>query len=133
MPSQGEEKLSEIRSKLDDISETCSKIDKELALQKAAFDAHLAQDERMYEEFKKMNAILADNTESLKEHMRRTSMLEEVILNINSRLGPIEVEHIQKQAVSAYVNSMLKFIGKAAGAVTAVIGLWMLLKPYLIK
>lgn len=133
MSSDDGENLSQIRSKLDDISDTCSKIDKELALQKAAFDAHLAQDERMYEEFKRMNNILAENTDSLKEHMRRTSMLEEVILNINGRLGPIEVEHIQKQAVSAYVNSMLRFIGKAAGAMTALFGLWMLLKPYLIR
>lgn len=127
---QDDKKLNYIQSKLDDVAETCSKIDKELALQKAAFDAHLQQDERMYEEFKKMNKVLRENTDSLKEHMHRTELLEDALIKMDTRLAPIEVEHIQKQAVSEFIHKKAKTIGKIAGAITAIIGLWMLIKPF---
>ena len=61
--------LTKISEKLDDVVTSIYKVDKEVALQKSAFDEHIKQDEKMYEEFKRMNDILQQNTQSLKEHM----------------------------------------------------------------
>lgn len=133
MSDNNENKLDYVVSKLDAVADTCSKIDKDLALHKAIFDAHLKQDERMYEEFKRMNDILADNTQSLKEHMHRTSLLEEAVIKMDQRLGPIEVEHIEKQAVANYATHKLKLIGTLGGVITALAGVWMLIKNNIIN
>lgn len=132
MSVDSNDKLDYVATKLDTVADTCAKIDKDLTLHKAIFDAHLKQDERMYEEFKRMNDILADNTESLKEHMHRTSLLEKAVVNMDRRLSPIEIEHIEKRAVSKYAANKLRLIGRFAGAVTALAGIWMLLKNYII-
>jgi hypothetical protein len=126
-------KLDYVVSRLDAVVDACNKIDKDLTEHKAVFDAHLAQDERMYQEFKRMNDILAENTESLKEHMRRTTLLEKAILNMENRLNPIEIEFIEKNAVSKYVSSKVVIIAKIAGAMTALGSLWMLIKNHTIN
>ena len=69
-----EQKLGYIQDKVDEVSSTVHKIDKDLAIHKSTFDDHLKQDERMYEEFKRMNDILQQNTESLKEHMHKIDL-----------------------------------------------------------
>jgi DNA repair exonuclease SbcCD ATPase subunit len=132
MADNEDNKLNYIQSKLDTVADTCSNIDKELAIHKAAFEAHLEQDQKMYEEFKKMNEILRENTDSLKEHMHRTELLENAIVKMDQRLSPIEIEHIQKDAINKFISKKATLIAKIAGAVTAVIGVFMLLKPYIV-
>lgn len=65
--------------KIEQIAETVCKIDKDVALQKAALEAHTAQDEKMYEELRRMNDILQSNTESLKLHMQNNQLLKDMI------------------------------------------------------
>lgn len=122
-------KLDYIQQKVDSVSETISNIDKEVALQKAAFEAHTKQDEDMYGELKRMNDILQQNTESLKEHMHRSDLLEELVMKMDKRLSPIEVEYIQKNAVRDWIFSKAKFYGKIATAIVAIAGLWVYVKP----
>lgn len=122
-------KIDYIQGRVDTVAETVSNIDKEMALQKAAFDAHLKQDERMYDEFRRMNDILQQNTDSLKEHMHQTLLLKDVVMKMDARLSPIEIEHIQKKAVKEWVIDRAKLVAKVATAVSAMGGIiWSVLK-----
>jgi DNA repair exonuclease SbcCD ATPase subunit len=121
--------LNKIDEKIDNVSDSIHKIDKEVALQKAAFDEHIKQDEKMYEEFKRMNDILQQNTDSLKEHMHRTDLLETMITRMDQRLSPIELERIEDEAVKKYRNSKLKKYGKVLGAIATAIGILAAVKP----
>lgn len=125
--------LNKIDEKLDEVSDSIHKVDKEQSLQKAAFDAHQKQDEHMYEELKRMNDILQQNTESLKQHMAQTQLLKDTVLKIDARLAPIEVERIEAEAVRNYRNEKLKKYGKILGIVAAAVGTLAALQPFLLK
>lgn len=118
-----EQKMSYIQEKLDDVASTVHKIDKEVALQKAAFEDHQKQDEGMYEELKRMNNILQENTESLREHMHRTELLEKVVKTIDDRLSPFEQEKLKKEAVDHYRKEKLVQIGKWLGLIATIVGI----------
>ena len=114
--------LSKIQDKLDEVSDVSHKIDKEVALQKAAFEDHTKQDEHMYEELKRMNNILQENTLSLKEHMQQTQLLKDTVLKIDARLAPIELERIEEEAVRKYRNEKLMKYGKIFAVIAAIAG-----------
>ena len=125
-----DETLVKIETKIDDVSDMVHKIDKEVALQKATFEDHTKQDEKMYEELKRMNDILSINTESLKEHMQRTEinekqliLMEELISKIDSRLSPIEQERIEAEAIRKYRNETLIKLGKILGAAATIVAI----------
>lgn len=124
-----DKKIDYIQSKVDSVSELVINIDKDMAIQKAALEAHTKQDEKMYDEFRRMNDILQENTLSLKEHMGRTAILEEIAKKMDDRLNNVEVDRIQKAAVRDWVMSRLKFIAKLGAAGAAVSGAWVYLKP----
>ena len=133
MPKNMDDMLNKIDEKLDEVSDSIHKVDKEVALQKAAFEAHTAQDEQMYEELKRMNDILQQNTESLKQHMAQTQLLKDTVLKIDARLAPIEVERIEAEAVKKYRNEKLKKYGKVLGLIATAIGILAAAKPLLLK
>lgn len=125
--------FSKIDEKLDEVVNSIHKVDKELAIQKSVFDAHTKQDEHMYEELKRMNDTLSQNTASLQEHMQQTQLLKETVLKIDARLAPIEVERIKEEAVRKYRNQKLKKYGKIIGVVATAIGILAATKPLLLK
>lgn len=125
--------LNKIDTKLDDVSDSVHKIDKEVALQKAAFEDHLKNAENRYDELKRMNDILQINTESLKEHMHRTELLEELVSRMDARLSPIEHAKIAEEAVQKYRTDKLKKYGKILGIVATAIGVLAAVKPFLLK
>lgn len=124
-------KLDYIQERIDSVSEAVAKIDKDTAIQRCALESHTKQDEQMYDELKRMNDILQQNTDSLKLHMQNNILLKDMLNNMNKRLEPIEVEYIQRAAVRNWVVSRVKFIGKVAGAAVAMAGLWVYVKPLL--
>jgi chromosome segregation ATPase len=124
-------KIDQIQSKVDQVAETLNKIDKDVALQQAALEAHTKQDEKMYEEFKRMNDVLQENTESLKVHIQNNMLLKDMIQKMDDRLSPIELEHIQKTAVREWVLRTSKLIAKVGGAIGVVAAGVMWLKPIL--
>ena len=133
MAKNSEDMLDKIDEKIDGVIDACHKIDKDAALAKAAFDAHLLQDEKMYEEFKRMNDILQQNTNSLKEHMAQTQLLKDTVLKIDARLAPFEIERIEDEAVKKYRNAKLKKYGKVLGVIATAIGVLAALRPLLLK
>lgn len=125
-----DQKMNYIQEKIDEISETAYKIDKDVALHKLAFDEHIRQDEKMYEEFRRMNDILQINTESLREHMHRTevaeqqlAILEDLTKSIDSRLMPIEIERVEKEAISRYRGELLVKTAKIIGIVSTMVAI----------
>jgi len=135
MAKDTDDKVSWIKEKVEEVAETIHKIDKEVSLQKAAFDDHLEQDERMFQEFRRMNDILQQNTDSLKEHMHRTDMLEGLITRMDERFSPIEMKHTKDMVIAEYraerkqkIAKWLVFIAKVAGGITAVITIVMTIK-----
>jgi len=118
--------------KIDQIIEVIAKIDKEVALQKAALEDHTDKDEKMYEELKRMNDILQKNTESLKEHMQNNMILKDMLGALNRRLEPIELEYIQKKAVRQWLLDTSKFLIKVGTAAGIIIGVYMYGLPFLV-
>lgn len=131
MAKSTDKQLEEINSKLDSVNGTVVKIDKEQAVQKAAFDSHTQQDEKMYDELKSYNSILRENTESLKVHVHRTNLLEDVVKAMDSRLAPIEIDRIQKAAVQEWVMGKAKMIGKITAALLGLDAVWKWVVPWL--
>lgn len=121
--------MSEI--KIDQIVDAVAKIDKEVALQKAALENHTKQDEQMYEQLRRMNDILQQNTDSLKEHMGNNALLKDMIVKMDQRLSPIEKERVEKAAVKEYATARLVLLLKVATAVGFVAGAWEWLWPSL--
>lgn len=118
--------LDEIRSVEDtmrDLSSKVSEVDKTLAEYKVSLDHHIAADEKMYDELKRMNDILSVNTESLRTHMRRTELLEQATLKLDSRLSDIEIKAIQREAVKRWISSSIILLGKIIAGVAALAGL----------
>lgn len=135
MAKDTDDKVSWIKEKVEEVAETIHKIDKEVSLQKAAFDDHLEQDERMFQEFRRMNDILQQNTDSLKEHMHRTDMLEGLLNRMDMRFAPIEMKHIKDGVIEEYrlerkkkIAGILIFVAKVAGGITAIITIAMTIK-----
>lgn len=128
-----EEVLLKIVEKLDNVSLSVHKIDKDLALHKSQFDQHIIQDEKMYEEFKRMNDILQQNTDSLKEHIHRTELLEDFARKMDSRLSPIEIKHIEDEAIKRHKYNTLARWTKILAAIATLGGLLIWAKPLLLK
>lgn len=133
-----DDKVDHIQNKVEEVSTTVHKIDKDLALQKAAFDDHLDQDKRIFEEFKRMNDILQQNTDSLREHMRRTDILEDMAKKFDARFAPIELAHIEQKIINKYttarkkkIRDRLVFITKIVGGTSAAIAIYLALKTFI--
>lgn len=127
------DKFNYIQEKLDEVSNCVNNIDKEVALQKAAFDEHIKQDEKMYEEFKRMNDILQQNTDSLKEHMHRTNLLEDIVQKIDTRLSPLEKQNIETQAIKAYRQELIIKLAKVIAILVSIVGAVSTIWPMLLK
>lgn len=120
--------LDKVDRKCDDIKDDVNELSRHFEKHEAAFVKHMETDEKMYEELHRMNNILQDNTDSLKEHMLRTANVEntqsiqnEALLKIDDRLSAIEEQEIKKQAVKEFMKENAKKwsirIGIAAGIV----------------
>jgi chromosome segregation ATPase len=133
MAKDTDQRIEHIHDKLDEVASCVHKIDRDLAVHKSTFDDHLKQDERMYEEFKRMNDILQQNTESLKEHMHRTALLEELVQKMDIRISPLEKQQIEEIAVKQYRNDQMIKVAKIVGALTGAMALLGAIKEFILK
>lgn len=113
------DELKAVRESIKEVSEKVSEMD-------VLVKTHVEKDERLYDAFQRTNDILAQNTDSLKEHMhrtdlaeKRTDLLEEAVKTFHKRLNPIETEIIRKDAVSSWKKDRIYMLAKAMGAVAA--------------
>lgn len=126
------DEIKSIEDTVKDVSNKLNSLDKTMAEYKISFDHHIAVDEQMYHEFKRMNDILQQNTESLKQHMRRTDLNEEAIQRLGTRLTDLEIRQIESEAVKKWFSKNAVLAGKILGALVALGTLAMML-PDLIK
>ena len=132
MAKTTEDLLSKIVDKLDDLQKATHSIDKEVALQKASSLERHMDIKAIQEDQKTHNKILEENTKSLQEHMARTDLLEKAVHNMYQRLQPIEKERIEKEAIAQHRKEFMIKTAKIAGALTAIIGLLVAAKPWLL-
>lgn len=131
--SKTDEMLNKIDTKLDSMQDSIHHIDKEVALQKATIQERTEDILKVYEELKRMNDTLQVNTESLKEHMLRTKIQEDISQKMDARLTKLEIEKIEQEAVQKYRKEVIVKWGKILGVVATAIGVLSAAKPLLIK
>lgn len=102
-------------AELKDLGGRASQIELAIALHKATLEAHTAQDNKMYQEFKRMNDILQENTNSLKDHMAQTALLKDTVIKMDARLQPIELERLKKAAISEWRWGAIVLTSKVLG------------------
>ena len=132
MAKSTEDMLTKIVEKLDDLQKSTHSIDKEVSLQKLAAEERHADIKSIQEEQKRSNNILQENTNSLNEHMARTDLLEHAVRGIDSRLTPIEIERIQKAAITQHRKEMMKLSAKIIAALATLGGILVAAKPFLL-
>lgn len=122
--------LDKVDRKCDDIKDDVGELTRRFETHETAFEQHLEQDKKMYEELHRMNDILQANTDSLKEHMVRTANVEntqsvqnEALIKIDGRLQVIEEKEMKKEAVKEYLASKTKKWGIRLGLVSTVLGI----------
>jgi chromosome segregation ATPase len=113
--------IDKLEKAIEKIDEKCDNIDKTVALFGQRFEEHLKQDEKMYEEFKRMVDILAENTADMKHHISRTDELQDLVVALNNRLTPIEQEKLKKEAVKEFLMERAAKWGKVTGAIISVL------------
>ena len=133
MASGMDDKVKQIQSSIDTLSEVVHKIDKDVAVHNVALEEHISRGDIFNAELLKMNEILHANTESLKEHMSRTELLESLVCKIDERLAPIEIERIEKAAVCRWRQDKIMWILKVVGALAALGGAGALVKMLIVK
>lgn len=120
---------------LKEVREEQKNLGKEMAEHKAVFQDHIEQDAKMYDELKKINEILAENTQIVKEHERRSLAIELVVLGdgtennkgLVGRLDKLEEPEKAKEYLYKKYMKIFKFIGAAGaafGVISKYLGWW---------
>jgi DNA repair exonuclease SbcCD ATPase subunit len=137
MAKELESRIDHIQERLDDISNSVHSIDKSLALQQSEFIEHTKQDEKMYEQLKRLNDILQVNTDSLREHMHRTDLLEALVTKMDIRLNPIENAKLEDDVIKKYQSEQKKEryerlvrLGKIFGLIATALTILGMLKTF---
>ena len=109
-------KLDKLDGKLDTIRE-------EQLVSKAAFGAHEDRDQEMHVDVKSMNVelknqskLIGDYNQSLKEHMRRTEMLE-------NKVEPMFTEFSNVKLLQKAKSEKRKKMLKIAGVISVIVGI----------
>jgi methyl-accepting chemotaxis protein len=125
-------KLNDIQEQVSSISESVHNIDKEVALTQQTLKNHTAHDEILDQQIVKqlglINEVLQKNTASLDEHIRRTDLLETMVQKMDNRLSPLEVQHIQQEAIITWRHDTLMKAIKIVGAIGSIIAILVALK-----
>ena len=124
-------KITYIQERLDVVIEKTYEIGASLKSHREMFEQHSSQDEQMYDELRRMNNILQDNTNSLRQHMHRTDLLEILVKNAEARFNPFEVEMIRKKNINNWIYSRVLFLSKFGAVGSAIAGAAVLVKHLL--
>lgn len=122
--------LDKVDRKCDEIKDDVDDLTRHFEKHEAAFERHQETDEKMYQELHRMNNILQENTESLREHMHRTENVEntqsvqnEALMKIDDRLQVIEEKDMKKEAVKEFIAGSVKKWAVRLGLVSTALGI----------
>jgi predicted nuclease with TOPRIM domain len=112
-----------ILSKLDKLDEKLDDIKLDQSETRQALESHEKRDEEIHQDVKKMSVelvnqskMLNDYNQSLREHMRRTDLLEEIV-------KPIHQDWAERQVVEKHKMKTWKKVVAAIGIATTIVGL----------
>lgn len=125
------EEIRSIESSMKEINNQVNTLDKTLTAYKTSFEHHIQVDEDMYTELKRMNDILAQNTESLKVHIRRTELLENITIKLGNRLTELEIKDIESKAINKWISDRSVLVGKIIAGLVALGSLAAMLPEFL--
>lgn len=121
--------LKRIDEKCDKTFDKVGDVDKKVDRLEMAQDQQEAHMSSFHTEHKRMNDILDANTDSLKEHMRRTDLNENKIdvqearyIDLEARFQPIEKKYNEKQIIMKFLTSRWGKITMVLGAISAIVG-----------
>jgi hypothetical protein len=113
------DKFDVLADKLDNVNEKVSDINSKLEVHIARFDSHVEHEEHREVALQRHTNVLQANTDSLKDHMRRTDILETYVKKIDERFTPVEQEALRKKAVAEWWKNKVLFLAKLGGAIGA--------------
>lgn len=116
--------LNKIDNKMDNLENKFAALDKDIVVQQAHAEVHQELLRSTQEHMEIMSKTLEINTESLKEHIRRTNLLENSIGGLDTRLTPLERHYQRLIAISwfiAKIGAVLSSIGGIAYYVIRII------------
>jgi exonuclease VII small subunit len=116
------EEMRTIETYIKTIENKINELDKSLVEYRVSMQNHITTDQDMYAELKRMNDILAQNTESLKVHIHRTELLEEMAIKIANRITQLEIKQIEERAIEKWTSDKIMLIGKIMASILAIIG-----------
>lgn len=125
-------KLDYIQDRIDTIIDRVHDLNKYVESQKLSLNLHQEQQDQIAKELSRMNDILAKNTMSLEDHMRRTDLLEQHVKLVEERFRPLETENARKLAVRAWIAQQAKFVIKTAAFISGVSGIAYVLQKAII-
>ena len=114
------DKKDTLAEKLDYVVEKVSDIGTKLEVHITKFNAHTDNEDKYRAAISRNTEILQTNTESLKEHMQRTDLLEVYVKKIDDRFTPVELTSQRKQAVVDWWKNTILIAAKLGAAITTI-------------
>jgi predicted nuclease with TOPRIM domain len=118
----------ELKEDVKEVKQVVHELVKTIAEHKVTLQHQIENDRNMFEEFRRLNDILQQNTDSLKEHMHRTNLLEKSVQTLDERLCPVEVEIIGKKAVKEWMKDNAILVAKISGGLGTLVTAYMTLR-----
>lgn len=115
--------IDRVDKKVETVAGECTKIAKTQAVMQEAQTHHAESISELHKTQHTMNDILANNTQSLQEHMAQTQILKELTTSVNTRLEPIEQDRLKKQAVKEFMKSAGIKWTKIMGVIATLMGI----------
>jgi hypothetical protein len=114
--------LEFVKDIVQETGQRISNLEKSMSDFQRDFSEHIATDRQMGQEIGRISRTLEKNTDSLVEHMRRTSLneagieeLKNISLKIDSRLHPLEKSYVERQTAIKLMAKIGAFIGGLVG------------------
>lgn len=111
--------LDYIQERVDMVVDRVADVRESVESLRTTFEYHVKQDDQMREDLSRITTILDENTFSLKEHIRRTNLLEDYVKSVDARVSPIEKERMRKKAAYEWIVAKLKLVAKLGAAISA--------------
>ena len=131
MPTKDDDKVLElilqtmekVDQKVEKVNDKVEAIGNKVVEQNQICDNHTNLIKEIGSEQSKMNEILDRNTASLDEHIKRTAILEEEVVDLDKRITPLEDDRLRKGIISSFVKRNAKVIVTVIGISGTIAGI----------
>lgn len=117
--------LKDVKEAVDNLTDKVHEIDKGLVEHRVLIKNQTEANIAHHEELKRIGDVLQENTNQLREHIRRTDILEDEYRRLNNKITPVEEELKNKKTIKEFFTKNIALIGKISAAIAAVLTLCM--------